>query len=152
MEKNLKRDLLNGAYWLIPPKIEKQITLVSTGVMIEEVNKLVEELKNDEFDIAVLIVVSPDKIYRDWEKSKCKGSMSYIESILKLINKNSSIITLIDGHSSSLAWLGSVCGHKVYPMGVKDFGKSGDLDEVYEYSNIDFKSIVDSIAKLIVNY
>ena len=78
--------------------------------------------------------------------------MSHIEKILMEVQEKSALITVIDGHSSALAWLGSVMGHKVYPLGVKEFGQSGDLNELYEYSNIDFKSIIDRIAKSILNY
>ncbi len=38
-----------------------------------------------------------------------------------------------------------------YTMGVNKFGKSGDLDEVYRYTDVDFKSIIDRIAKLLLN-
>ena len=68
-----------------------------------------------------------------------------------MYNRNTAIITIIDAHSSSLAWIGSVLGHKVYPMGFNKFGQSGDLDEIYSYTNIDFKSIIDRIAKSIVD-
>ena len=71
--------------------------------------------------------------------------------MLFLYSKNTAIVTIIDGHSSSLAWIGSVLGHKVYPLGLSKFGQSGDLDEIYSYTNIDFKSIIDRIAKSIID-
>ena len=70
---------------------------------------------------------------------------------MELYTRNATLITIIDGHSSSLAWIGSVLGHKVFPMGLNKFGQSGDLDEIYEYTNIDFKSIIDRIAKSIID-
>ena len=121
--------------------------------MISEVLKLQKEIQEEEVNLGILIVSSPDKIYTDWEKSKNKDrEISHIEKILKKADENSTLITIIDGHSSALAWLGSVRGHKVYPLGVREFGQSGDLNEIYEYSNIDFKSIIDRIAKSILNY
>ena len=35
-------------------------------------------------------------------------------------------------------------------MGVNNFGQSGDLKEIYEISEIDLNSIVDRIAKFIL--
>ena len=99
-----------------------------------------------------MIVTSPDKIYQDWIKSiKNSRYNSDIEEILNDIHKDSNLVTIIDGHSSALSWLGSVCGHRVVPLGVGKFGKSGNLDEVYEYTDIDFKSIIDRIAKVLIN-
>ena len=70
---------------------------------------------------------------------------------MELYTRNTALITIIDAHSSSLAWIGSVLGHKVYPMGLSKFGQSGELDEIYEHTNIDFKSIIDRIAKSIID-
>ena len=36
------------------------------------------------------------------------------------------------------------------PMGVNKFGKSGDLKEVYELNEINLNSIVDRIARIIL--
>ena len=43
------------------------------------------------------------------------------------MNIETPVITIIDGHSSALSWIGSVKGQKVIPMGVNNFGQSGDL-------------------------
>ena len=55
-----------------------------------------------------------------------------------------------DGHSSALSWIGSVKGQKVIPMGVNNFGQSGDLKEAYVLNEIDLNSIVDRIARFIL--
>ncbi len=152
IDKLLQKDLINGCYWLKEPKSLNSIIIICTGVMIAEVEKSLEEIYHDEIDIGLLIAISPDKLYKDWEKSKYSGNISQIENKLKpFSNKTTGIITIIDGHSSSLSWIGGVLGHKIFPMGVNKFGKSGDLEEVYKYTNIDFKSIIDRLAKLLLN-
>ena len=50
---------------------------------------------------------------------------------------------------SALSWIGSK-GQKVIPLGVNNFGQSGDLNEVYEFNEIDLKSIIDRIARIIL--
>ena len=110
-----------------------------------------KEIIDEEIDLGILIATSPDKLYEDWMNSKKYNSCCHIEKTLESINRNSIIISIIDAHSSSLSWIGSVLGHKVYPMGINKFGQSGDLNEIYSYTNIDFKSIIDRIAKSIVN-
>ena len=149
-QKN-KQNIIKGCYWLYKPKTSQPIILICTGVMIGEVEKFKEEITEEEIDIGILIATSPDKLYSDWINSKNNNTSSHIEKILELYTKNTALITIIDAHSSSLAWIGSVLGHRVYPMGLSKFGQSGELDEIYENTNIDFKSIIDRIAKSIIN-
>ena len=149
-QKN-KQDIIKGCYWLYKPKTSQPIILICTGVMIGEVEKLKEEITEEEIDIGILIATSPDQLYSDWINSKNNNTSSHIKKILELYTRNTALITIIDGHSSSLAWIGSVLGHKVFPMGLNKFGQSGDLDEIYKYTNIDFKSIIDRIAKSIID-
>ena len=146
-----KQNIINGCYWLQKPQTSQPIILICTGIMIGEVEKLQKKITQEEVDIGILIAISPDKLYSDWMISKSNSTSSHIEKILKLYNRNTTIITIIDAHSSSLAWIGSVLGHKVFPMGLNKFGQSGDLAEVYKYTNIDFKSIIDRIAKSIID-
>ena len=108
-------------------------------------------LKEENLNIGVFVATSPDKLYRDWEYStKNINYKSHLEKKLLNIGTNTPIITIIDGHSSALSWIGSVKGQKVIPMGVNNFGKSGDLKEVYEFNEIDLNSIVDRIARFIL--
>ena len=125
--------------------------MICTGVIVGEVEKLKEEITKDEIDLGILIATSPDKLYSEWINAKDNNTTSHIEKMLDIYNNNTTLITIIDAHSSSLAWIGSVLGHKVYPMGLNKFGQSGDLDEIYSYTNIDFKSIIDRIAKSITD-
>jgi len=152
LSQEQKISIIQGCYWLKPPKDENSIIIVCVGVLVEEVQKFIKNSMEDNLNIGVLLVISPDKLYKDWETSKKQSNkVSFIEKTLLRINKDNALITIIDGHSSALSWLGSVCGHKVYPLGVDEFGQSGELKEVYEYSDIDFKSIIDRIAKVLIN-
>ena len=149
LTESLKKDILNGAYWYLE-EAKMELVIACSGVIVEEVLKCREALINDDLNIGVLVVPSPDMLYRNWENSKKTDDLKpHIETILENISKQTPIITIIDGHSSSLSWIGAVRGHKVFPLGVNKFGQSGDLKEVYEDTNIDFKSIIDSIARII---
>ena len=146
-----KANIIKGCYWLKQKRKKKSIVIACVGVMVEEVYKFIKDTEEDGLNIGVLLVMSPDKLYKDWENSKKESNnIAFIEEILQILNKDSTLVTIIDGHSSSLSWLGSVCGHRVYPLGVNRFGQSGELKEVYEYCDIDFKSIVDRIAKILI--
>ncbi len=151
LSQNDKHDIIKGGYWFQKPKTFKPVILICTGVMIGEVEKLKKKIIKEEIDMGIFIATSPDQLYSNWMNSKKNNTSSHIEKILKVYKRDTVLVTIIDGHSSSLAWIGSVLGHKVYPLGLNKFGQSGDLNEIYKYTNIDFKSILDRIAKSIVN-
>ena len=151
LSKKNQEDIIKGCYWFKKPKTKNSIILICTGVIVGEVEKMRKKIIDEEIDLGILIATSPDKLHEDWMNSKKYNSCCHIEKTLESINRDSLIISIIDAHSSSLSWIGSVLGHKVYPMGINKFGQSGDLNEIYSYTNIDFKSIIDRIAKSIVN-
>jgi len=54
------------------------------------------------------------------------------------------IVTALDGASHALAWLGSVFGTAVVPLGVDQFGQVGSRAELYRHYQIDAEAIVDA--------
>jgi pyruvate dehydrogenase E1 component len=46
--------------------------------------------------------------------------------------------------------MGSVGGHRIYPLGVDSFGQSGDLQDLYGYYGIDADAILDAAARACV--
>jgi len=60
------------------------------------------------------------------------------------------MVTLVDGHPATLAWLGSVHGHRVLPLGVADFGQSGDLPDLYRHYQIDTEAVIDACAQALL--
>ncbi len=49
---------------------------------------------------------------------------------------------MIDGHPATLAWLGSVNGHRTRALGVEHFGQTGSLAELYRHYGIDSNAII----------
>ena len=68
LTSSLKRQIVNGCYWYKKPNFKKGIVIICVGVIIAEVQKFIGSLEN-ELNIGVMIVTSPDKIYQDWIKS-----------------------------------------------------------------------------------
>ena len=58
------------------------------------------------------------------------------------------LITVIDGHPATLAWLGSVAGLKTVALGVEHFGQTGRLADLYRHFGIDADSIVAAAAHI----
>ena len=59
---------------------------------------------------------------------------------------DASLVTVLDGHPATLAWLGSSGGCRVYPLGVDRFGQSGDIPDLYHEYQLDAAAIIDRAA------
>ena len=55
-----------------------------------------------------------------------------LAGLIPAAERRSPIVTVHDAASHSLAWIGSVFGQRVVPVGVDDFGQSGAIVELYE--------------------
>ena len=55
----------------------------------------------------------------------------HLGSLLTPHERTAPIVTVHDAASHHLAWLGSVFGTRVVPVGVDDFGQSGSIPELY---------------------
>ncbi len=151
LDNILKDDIIKGGYWFNSSTKNLDLLIICTGVIVGEVINCLDTLQEEGLKIGVFIATSPDKLHRDWIKStKTKNYTSHLELKLVNVNRETPVITIIDGHSSALSWIGSVKGQKVIPMGVSNFGQSGDLKEAYELNEIDLNSIIDRIARFIL--
>jgi pyruvate dehydrogenase E1 component len=52
------------------------------------------------------------------------------------------IVTVLDGHPATLAWLGAVNGHRVRSLGVEHFGQTGSIPDLYRHYGIDANAII----------
>jgi pyruvate dehydrogenase E1 component len=52
------------------------------------------------------------------------NARSHIERLFAGLPPHCGIVSVLDGHPATLAWLGAVEGHRVRPLGVEHFGQS----------------------------
>ncbi|MBV9136909.1 MAG: transketolase, partial [Hyphomicrobiales bacterium] len=52
------------------------------------------------------------------------------------------LVTVIDGPPATLAWLGSVMGHRTRSLGVEHFGQTGTISDLYRHYGIDAQAII----------
>ena len=83
------------------------------------------------------------KRYQAWAKSSINENVksAFEPDLINGNERNAPIITVIDGHSHSLSWIGSALGMQCYPLGVTTFGQSGDPDDLYAEYGLDSTSI-----------
>ena len=66
------------------------------------------------------------------------------ELVLADLPAHCTLITVIDGHPATLAWLGAVHGHRTVPLGVEHFGQTGTVQDLYRHFGLDSASIARS--------
>ena len=108
-------------------------------------------LEGDVPGLGVLAITSADRLHEDWRAAharRAKGATAraMIEELLAPLAEDAALVTVLDGHPATLAWLGSALGRPVYPLGVDRFGQSGDIPDLYRAHGIDAAAIVDRVA------
>ncbi|MDB9915317.1 transketolase [Alphaproteobacteria bacterium] len=145
INNDLQNDILSGGYWLKKPGPNPELILVYQGVTAHEVIEATGFLGDKFKDIGVLGITSSDCLFHDWKENNLSygnsSENSHIEKLFINVPKSTIIITVIDGHPMTLAWLGSVFGHKTIPLGVDRFGQTGNIKELFAEFMIDSESI-----------
>jgi pyruvate dehydrogenase E1 component len=62
--------------------------------------------------------------------------------------RDAALVTVPDGHPLTLSWLDPVRGRAVAPLGVAEFGLSGDIPDLYNVYGIDAEAIAAAAASL----
>ena len=141
----LKQNVIKGGYWLRKPGPNPEIIIIYQGVVASEAVEATALLGGRFKDIGVLGITSSDNLFHDWKNkyssNEKNNKNSHIEDLLKIIPRDTKIVTVIDGHPMTLSWIGSVFGHKIIPLGVDKFGQTGSLNQLFSEFAIDSESI-----------
>lgn len=150
----LARDVIEGGYWLVPPGNNTTLAIVASGAVLPEAIDAHQQITEDVSDAGLLVITSVDRLYRGWTDSY-RGPLdrqtSHVSRLLEMLPASAGLVTAIDGHPSTLSWLASVRPHRVVPLGVDQFGQSGDLPDLYREYGLDAEAMVSAAARLLVD-
>ena len=155
-DDSFKQGTIDGAYWLREPGPNCEVVIAYQGVVAPEAIKAAGIIGEFRRDIGVLAVTSADRLNAGWaaaQRARSKGltdAKSHIERLLENIPPHCSLVTAIDGHPATLAWLGSVIGHRTVPLGVEHFGQTGTIGDLYRHYGIDAQGIVEKVQGLTI--
>ncbi|MFL5200183.1 MAG: transketolase [Microvirga sp.] len=148
MTAALSRDIVDGAYWLRKPGPNAQVVVAYAGAVAPEAIDAVGLMAEDRRDVGLLAVTSADRLNAGWtaaQRARERGlvhARSHIERLLTDLPPHCGIVTVLDGHPATLAWLGAVGGHRTRSLGVEHFGQTGSIAELYRHYGIDAQGIV----------
>ncbi len=148
MTPELRQGIVDGAYWLRKPGPNAQVIVAYSGAIAPEAIEAIGLMAEDRRDVGLLAVTSADRLNAGWtaaQRARERGlvhARSHIETLLDEVPQSCGIVTVVDAHPATLAWLGSVNGNRTRALGVEHFGQTGSLADLYRHYGIDANSIV----------
>ncbi len=148
MTQALRQAIVDGAYWLREPGPNCQVVVAYTGALAPEAIHAVGLMAEDRRDVGLLAVTSADRLNAGWTaacRARERGlvhARSHVERLFAGLPPHCGIVSVLDGHPATLAWLGAVRGHKVRPLGVEHFGQTGSIPDLYRHYGIDANAII----------
>jgi pyruvate dehydrogenase E1 component len=148
MTPELRHAIVDGAYWLREPGPNCQVVVAFSGAVAPEAIQAIGLMAEDRRDVGLLAITSADRLNAGWTaacRARERGlvhARSHIERLFADVPRHCGIVTVLDAHPATLAWLGAVGGHRVRPLGVEHFGQTGSIEDLYRHYGIDAGAII----------
>jgi pyruvate dehydrogenase E1 component len=148
LRERRRRQAVAGGYRLPAghPLESEDVTLVGVGAIMPEVIAAAEALAAAGVNAGVVCLTSPDLVFRSFQQrgGRDAGVGGDIVSELFPDGRRAPLVTVLDGHPHTLAFLGAIRGDRIRCLGVTEFGQSSSLSDAYRLHGIDTASIVDA--------
>ena len=155
--ERLRKQVLGGAHRLVDRSgapdyrpDENAVHLVACGAMVPEAVKASELLLEEGVYANVVSVTGPGPLYRRYQEAVRAEMQSgpdrstFMADVVPLAERVAPLVTVVDAHPHSLAWLGGAINTRSLPLGVSGFGQSGSRAELYKEYEIDVDSIMSA--------
>jgi pyruvate dehydrogenase E1 component len=150
----LEQEIINGGYWMRRPGPNAQVVVAYSGAVAPEAIEAVGLVGEDRRDVGLLAITSADRLNAGWtaaQRAREHGlghAASHVERLVADVPAHCALVTVIDGHPATLAWLGSVYGHRTRSLGVEHFGQTGTIADLYRHFGIDAQSIAKAVQAI----
>ena len=146
-----RADVLRGAYRLVDARGEpgwdpetNAASIFAAGVTVPEAMAASRALREHGILASVFAVTSPDRLYRGLREPR-----PYLEDLVSAEEEGVPVVSVLDGHSHALAFIGSALGVPQQALGVDDFGQSGARGDLYRHYGIDAPAIARAARVLL---
>ena len=142
--------VLRGGYRLVDARRapgydpDRAVHLFAAGVMVSEAMAASRALGEEGVLASVFVVTSPDRLYRD-----IAAPRPYLQELVAADEEDIPVVSVLDGHPHTLAFIGSALGVPQLPLGVADFGQSGTREDLYRHYGIDASAIARAARTLL---
>ena len=124
-----------------------RVTIAAMGAVLPEALAAADRLTEQGVPADVVCVTSPGLLFDAWQARQGHdaantGADTWILDQLFPADRALPLVTVLDGHPHTLAFLANIQRVRATNLGVSRFGQVGSLDEVYRYHGLDIDSIV----------
>ena len=140
-----RRQVVAGAYTL-RRKEKPTVTIAAMGAVVPEALHAADRLEQVGIQADVVCVTSPGLLFQAQQARQ--GLADGPSWILDQVLRPTPLVTVLDGHPHTLAFLANVNRVRTVSLGVTRFGQAGSLEDVYRYHGLDADSIVRAALDL----
>jgi pyruvate dehydrogenase E1 component len=144
-----RRQVVAGAYAL-QRRAGATVTIAAMGAVVPEALAAGDRLAAAGKPADVICITSPDLLYRAVRaRQGHQDGESWILDQVFPPDRATPLVTVLDGHPHTLAFLATINRVRTSALGVTRFGQSGSIEDVYRYHGLDTDSMVRAALDLI---
>ena len=150
-----RRQVVAGAYPIRRAAGDRPAaTIAVMGALAPEALHAAERLDSLGSPVDVVCVTSPGLLFdaiqaRAGRPARSAHAEAWILDAAFPARRSAPLVTVLDGHPHTLAFLAGINQVRATHLGVTRFGQSGDLQAVYRHHGIDADSIVTAALDLV---
>ena len=152
--ERLCEQVIRGAYRLVDRSGEagyqpgkNVVHIFAVGAMVPEAVAASRQLLAQGVFANVFNVTGAGPLYREFQSALHatmtgkKSAGNLLEELIPATEHQVPVVTVVDGHPHSMAWIGAALNAPTTPLGVTGFGQSGTVAELYQEYKIDAANI-----------
>jgi pyruvate dehydrogenase E1 component len=145
-----RRRLVVGGAYALRRHAAPTVTLVAMGAVVTEALEAADRLDAMGFGADVVCVSSPGLLFQALQSRRgLSDAPSWVLDVAFPPDRATPMVTVLDGHPHTLAFLTGVNGVRGAHLGVSEFGQSGDLGDVYRHHGLDAETVVGAALDLV---
>jgi pyruvate dehydrogenase E1 component len=143
-----RRQVVAGAY-LLRRAEDPKVTIAAMGAVVTEALAAAARLDEAGVPADVVCVTSPGLLFRALRaRQGYEPGDAWILDQAFSAARAAPLVTVLDGHPHTLAFLATINRVPHAALGVTGFGQSGSIDDLYRYNSIDTDSIIRAALDL----
>lgn len=145
-----RRQVVAGAYPLRRAASTPAVTIAVMGAVVPEALAAAERLEAQGHACDVVCVTSPGLVFEAVQARAGRGDAdTWILDAAFPARRAAPLVTVLDGHPHTLAFLAGINRVPATHLGVSRFGQSGDLESVFRHHGLDADSIVGAALDVV---
>jgi len=145
-----RAQVLAGGYRLRACEGIPAVTIVAVGAVVPEALAAADELAEGGVAADVVCLTSPDLVFRALRaRSGLRPGQPAVLDDIFPPERAAPLVSVLDGHPHTLAFLSGVRRQAITTLGVDGFGQSGEIEDLYRWFGIDSDTIVGAAIDLV---